>query len=53
MEYDLEPYGKEEHQECIVIANADTVIDPGAVVVKSFHAHVAGVAVARTGSSDN
>ena len=49
MEYDLEPNGKEEHQECIMIANADTVIDPGAVVVKSLHTLVANGAMSRSG----
>ena len=53
MEYDLEPYGKEEHQECIVIANTDTVIDPGAVVIKSLHTLVANGAMSGSGRSND
>jgi hypothetical protein len=47
MEYDLEPYGKEEHQECVMITNTYAVINPRAVVVKPFDALVANGAMPR------
>jgi hypothetical protein len=53
MENDLEPYGKEEHQKCIMISNANTVIDPGAVVVKSLYALVANGAMSGSGRSND
>ena len=49
MKYNLEPYGKEEYQECIMIADADTVIDPRAMMVESLHALVADGAMSGSG----
>ena len=49
MENDLEPYGKEEHQECVMISYSNTVINPGAVVIKSLHTLVTNGAM--SGSS--
>jgi hypothetical protein len=53
MENDLEPYGKEEHQKCIMISNANTVVDPGAVVVKSLYALIANGAMSGSGRSND
>lgn len=36
-----------------MIAHADTVVNPRAVMVESFHAHVADGAVARAGCADD
>lgn len=43
---------KSVNEEEVVVFNANAVIDPGAVVVKSLHALMAYTAMARPFSSD-
>ena len=37
----------------MVVADADTVVDPGAMMIESFHTFVANTAMSGSGSSDN
>ena len=48
MENDFEPNGEKEEEESIVVTYSYTIVDPRAMVVKSFHALVAYCTVARS-----
>jgi hypothetical protein len=45
VEHNLAPDREQEHQESVVVFDADAVVDPGAVVVESFNAAVTNCAM--------
>ena len=47
------PCSKQKEHKHAMIAHPHTVVDPGTVVVKPLHAHVADCAVARTRGADH
>ena len=51
VEHNFDPNSQEEEQECIVILNSDTVIYPGAVMIKSVDTLITDSTVSRTSGS--
>jgi len=53
MEHNFEPDGKQEEQESIMITNANTIIDPWAVMVKSLNTLITYGAMSRSRRSNH
>ena len=52
MENYFHPYRYQEAQECVVVFDSNTVVDPRAVVIEPFHTLVADCAVSRSSCTD-
>jgi len=48
-EHNLYPDGEQEEQECVVILNSYTIIDPWAMMVESLNALVADCTMSTSG----
>ena len=53
MEDNLGPNREQKHQEGIMVFDSDTVVDPWAMMVKSFNTDVADSTMSRSGRADD